>query len=206
MADSPPKFPVTLRQSVPSVDRVLNMSGVAALAEIHGRQPATEAVRAVIDASRAAIQAEGEAALAGLDEGALTARIAAHLEAAAAPSLRPVFNLTGTVLHTNLGRAPLPDEAIAAMTEAAGAAKREQTLVLQEKLPLLGEEQAEPGQIDLLCIHLNLGEIRIVGQIHGQTWSQTVFHIDSCLRIKLSGFFATGTHLSQIDGNKGFHL
>jgi L-seryl-tRNA(Ser) seleniumtransferase len=128
MADSPPKFPLTPRQSVPSVDRVLNMSGVAALAEIHGRQPATEAVRAVIDASRAAIQAEGEAALAGLDEGALTARIAAHLEAAAAPSLRPVFNLTGTVLHTNLGRAPLPDEAIAAMTEAAGAANLEYDL------------------------------------------------------------------------------
>ena len=72
MADSPPNFPVTPRQSVPSVDRVLNMSGVAALAEIHGRQPATAAVRAVIDASRAAIQAEGEAALAGLEEGALT--------------------------------------------------------------------------------------------------------------------------------------
>ena len=113
MADSPPKFPVTPRQSVPSVDRVLNMPGVAALAEIHGRQPATDAVRAVIDASRAAIQAEGEAVLAGLEEGALTARIGALLDAAAAPSLRLVFNLTGTVLHTNLARAPLRLAALA---------------------------------------------------------------------------------------------
>jgi len=121
----PPNSP---RQSVPSVDRVLNMTGVAALAEIHGRATVTDAVRAVIDASRAAIGTDAEAALAGLEEGALTMRIEARLEAAAAPSLKPVYNLTGTVLHTNLGRAPLPAEAIAAMTEAAGAANLEYDL------------------------------------------------------------------------------
>ena len=120
--------PNSAQQSVPSVDRVLNMKGVAALGEIHGRAPVTEAVRAVIDESRAAIGADGAAALAGLEESALTARIGARLEDAAAPSLKPVFNLTGTVLHTNLGRAPLPAEAIAAMTDAAGAANLEYDL------------------------------------------------------------------------------
>ena len=49
----------------------------------------------------------------------LLARVAAHISAGSRPSIRPVFNLTGTVLHTNLGRAPLPVDAVEAVREAA---------------------------------------------------------------------------------------
>jgi L-seryl-tRNA(Ser) seleniumtransferase len=54
------------------------------------------------------------------DTAAFELRLAHALEAQGAMHLRPVFNLTGTVLHTNLGRAPLPQEAIDAVSAVMG--------------------------------------------------------------------------------------
>jgi len=101
------------RQKIPAVDRVLLQ--LPDLIEAHGRQPVTACVRAELAAAR-------EGARHGLplpEEAALLAAIRRRAEASARPHLRPVFNLTGTVLHTNLGRALLADEAVALMTEAA---------------------------------------------------------------------------------------
>ena len=60
----------------------------------------------------------GELPRAELAEAAVAAVVGGALARAAAPRLRAVYNLTGTVLHTNLGRALLPDEAVASVLRA----------------------------------------------------------------------------------------
>ncbi|MBL8486298.1 MAG: L-seryl-tRNA(Sec) selenium transferase [Rhodocyclaceae bacterium] len=100
---------------LPSVDRLLAEPGLAVLIDRHGRSLAARAIRDELAAIRAAMRAGG-----GLPgPAALLAAVARRLEALARPRLTAVFNLTGTVLHTNLGRAPLPDEAIEALVRAA---------------------------------------------------------------------------------------
>lgn len=100
---------------LPSVDRLLADPAVVVLAEQHGRALVTEFARAVLADARAHIRDGGAVA----DIPTLTARLTAHTERATQSRLRPVYNLTGTVLHTNLGRAPLPEEAVAALVLAA---------------------------------------------------------------------------------------
>ncbi|MBS1142527.1 MAG: L-seryl-tRNA(Sec) selenium transferase [Proteobacteria bacterium] len=101
------------KRNLPAVDRVL--SQLAELIETYGRQLVTGCVRAELAAAREGLKH-------GLplpDETALLAAIRRRADDAGRANLRPVFNLTGTVLHTNLGRAQLAEEAIAAMVEAA---------------------------------------------------------------------------------------
>ncbi len=106
------------RAALPSVDRVLRAAD--ALIERHGRTLVTEAVRSALAARRQGGAAADTAAILA-DAGEALARLTRK-------SQRRVFNLTGTVLHTNLGRAPLPEEAI----EAAAEAMREPTTLEYE--------------------------------------------------------------------------
>jgi len=101
--------------SLPSVDRLLRRPEADALVAEYGRQAVTDAVRAVLQDLRQAPALASQAAA----QDAVLSRALQRLEAEARPSLRPVFNLTGTVLHTNLGRAPLPAEAIDAIRDVA---------------------------------------------------------------------------------------
>jgi L-seryl-tRNA(Ser) seleniumtransferase len=73
---------------------------------------AIAAARTVLDHAREEIRA-------GADPGDLGARVREELTAARAPSLRRVLNATGVIVHTNLGRAPLAEEALAQVVEAA---------------------------------------------------------------------------------------
>jgi L-seryl-tRNA(Ser) seleniumtransferase len=100
---------------LPSVDKVLADQRLQrAIAEL-GAETTTEAVREELDARRARIQqGDGDFTVDAVIEGAV-----ARAYASVAPSLRPVINATGVIIHTNLGRAPLSDATLAAM-EAAG--------------------------------------------------------------------------------------
>ena len=100
---------------LPSVDRLLAHPTVVALVELHGRAVATRLVRETLAEFRAAAR-EGTPIP---DEATLIAKVSRRGTPLTQPKLRAVFNLTGTVLHTNLGRAVLPEEAVEAIASAA---------------------------------------------------------------------------------------
>jgi len=104
------------RRALPSVDRLLNTEAVADLVARYGRPLVVDILRGELDARRAALATDPDAP--GFDEAEFVARCDAALAAALRPSLRPVFNLTGTVLHTNLGRALMPECAARAVATA----------------------------------------------------------------------------------------
>jgi L-seryl-tRNA(Ser) seleniumtransferase len=100
---------------LPSVDLLLRAPETEVLISGFGRTAVTAVLRDVL-ALRRATRAFGAGAAEILQQ------TADHLAARFARSQRPVFNMTGTVLHTNLGRAPLPPEAAEAAAEALRSA------------------------------------------------------------------------------------
>lgn len=120
------------RRVLPSVDAVLR-AGPVRTAE---RRRLTEAIRAVLREARATDGADGRAA-------AYLRLARARLAEADRPTLRPVLNATGVVLHTNLGRAPLAPAALRAIGEAAGAVSVEYDLVRGTR----GERHGHPAAL-----------------------------------------------------------
>lgn len=98
-------------KDLPAVDRVLRLPGAAALVAEHGHRLVADQARALLDDLRARARA-GELPAAALAPEALDAALAARVQARLAPAMRAVINLTGTVIHTNLGRALLADAAL----------------------------------------------------------------------------------------------
>src|SRR5262247_601487 len=103
---------------LPSVDEVMRAGAAIVAADRFGRPAAVAAVRQALDATRAELRVGRGNGIAADD---VAASALAHLDRDAQPNVRPVFNLTGTILHTNLGRAVLAEAAI----EAAVTAMRE---------------------------------------------------------------------------------
>ncbi|HEX4619901.1 MAG TPA: hypothetical protein VH135_09230, partial [Steroidobacteraceae bacterium] len=105
---------------LPAVDRLLQARAIAPLLARYGRTRVRASLRTHLEGLRRAALA-GALESATLTDDALAAALEASLAAAARPALAPVFNLTGTVLHTNLGRALLPDEAVRAVARTLTA-------------------------------------------------------------------------------------
>lgn len=123
---------------LPAVHLILSDAGCQPLIEQYGRTQTTDTARALLadlrarllaaraDGGSASNEATHAAAGAAIDTGtgtatdipALLAMLAERLQRSNRSNLRAVFNLTGTVLHTNLGRALLPDSAVQAVAEA----------------------------------------------------------------------------------------
>jgi len=102
---------------LPSVDRLLNDPEVASLVSDYGAPLVTRCARNLLESARHQVLA-GQS----FESGDLIDNLNEDITRTVSPSLRRVINLTGTVLHTNLGRAVLPTSAIDAMIEVARGA------------------------------------------------------------------------------------
>ncbi len=116
-------------RALPAVEEVLNRPESARLLEQYPRTQVVEAVRLALEAARrrimggaadpAAGAADARAAVTSAAPEDLLADAAAVLQGWALPGLRRLLNLTGVVIHTNLGRAPLSQEAVEQVTQVA---------------------------------------------------------------------------------------
>jgi L-seryl-tRNA(Ser) seleniumtransferase len=107
------------RSPLPSVDRLLRRKDAAVLIAEFGRSAMTSAIRDTLAGLRESAITRRNMEI--YSEASVIARVSERLHADSKPTLRTIFNLTGTVLHTNLGRAPLPEEAIQAAAMVARA-------------------------------------------------------------------------------------
>ena len=104
-------------RSLPQVQRLLEMPAATSLCSAYGRAAVTQSLRDALEEVREQIVAGSLGA--APDAEALIARCVPSLAARRRRGLRRTINATGIVLHTNLGRAPLAPEAIAAVAEVA---------------------------------------------------------------------------------------
>jgi L-seryl-tRNA(Ser) seleniumtransferase len=98
-------------RDLPSVDRLLGEEATRVLIDTYGRAKSVDALRQALERARAGIRAGGDVPT----SAGLVARANDWLVQRLAPTLRPVINATGVIIHTNLGRAPLSSSARAAM-------------------------------------------------------------------------------------------
>ncbi len=108
-----------LYKALPSVDKLLQSPQLQSLLAERGQSSVKAEIRLQLENLRSAIAADSDAAATLINSADFNEQLATSIHEAVAgqqrSSLKPVINLTGTVIHTNLGRASLPHEAVAAM-------------------------------------------------------------------------------------------
>ncbi len=102
-------------RGLPSVDRVLGHDYLRPLHQSFSRETLLGLVRSQVEAARQQVAAGS--ATPSLE--VIVENVLAQAQSLAQPSLRPVINATGVILHTNLGRSPLSPEALAAVKDVA---------------------------------------------------------------------------------------
>jgi len=163
-----PDQTATLLRELPSIDRLLNHARCAALLTRYNRDYVTQKCRAVLDQLRANIR-QGKVQL--LNDDAIVDQVEAQIELESRPGHIRVVNATGTILHTNLGRALLSQSAIDAMVAVAGTpinleydlaagkrGKREETLQ-QLLVDLTGAEAATVVNNNAAAVLLGLNSL-----------------------------------------------
>ncbi|MDU5513376.1 MAG: L-seryl-tRNA(Sec) selenium transferase, partial [Enterobacter sp.] len=133
----------SLYSQIPATDRLLREPRIHAAVERFGHTATVEMLRLLQDEARCAIQAEN-----ALPDwcAAWEQEVEHRLDEKAQSALRPVINLTGTVLHTNLGRAQQAEEAVAAVVQAMRA-----PVTLEYDLDGAGRGHRDRALADLLC-------------------------------------------------------
>jgi L-seryl-tRNA(Ser) seleniumtransferase len=107
-------------RNLPAVNDVLRVASLQELSSTFAHEAIVTAVRCELDQLREKLR-NGQGIDGQSDPAAIAARVIARLRHDSRPKLRRVINATGIVLHTNLGRAPLAEEAAAAAYEAGRA-------------------------------------------------------------------------------------
>ena len=108
----------SLLRQIPSIDRLLNTPPLAQMATSHPHVQLREGAQRAVEELRYRLLDE-QAPIPSLDPVAVATRAGQILIELETPSLRRVLNLTGTVLHTNFGRAPLAESALQAVVDVA---------------------------------------------------------------------------------------
>ncbi|MCC7484259.1 MAG: L-seryl-tRNA(Sec) selenium transferase [Burkholderiales bacterium] len=161
------------RRAIPALDRLLKLPAVESLVSRYGRPAVTDTAREVLAEVREALGTGRTPDGGAFDESRFAGACAARLEREAQPSLRPVFNLTGTVLHTNLGRAVMPEHAArAVMTvmtrpvnlefDLAGGERGERDSHIERRLTrLTGAEAAVVVNNNAAAVYLALNTLAL---------------------------------------------